>query len=352
MLGLPWKPPASNTLSSAQNPSSNFEALRFEYNINTSALGAGAYGTVFNGAKRNSSPIVAVKRTPVDRHESIAKTTLREINILTTLKHKNIATILDVYHTFDFTYVIMEHCGHDLAELIRRTPREKIDVQGITFQVLEGIWYAHCNRIYHRDLKPANIMVSPDQRAVKVCDFGLSRPVQDPFSKTPEIVTLPYRAPELLICAERERHGAKVDIWSIGCIMGEMLLGKQIFIDPLDDFSELALLAKIAKVLGKRVVFGEDDFRVEDDGDGSIDRLSTLFDPLLDESAFQLLKSMLMFDPDERCTAKRALRHAYFDSIRPSDAPFRKGYHTSPEDFERMRESGNAELYRQVFAKC
>nr|XP_045622178.1 cyclin-dependent kinase 2-like isoform X2 [Procambarus clarkii] len=180
-------------------------------------------------------------------------------------------------------------------------------------QLLRGIAFCHTRRILHRDLKPQNLLIDA-KGSIKLADFGLARAFCLPVrAYTHEVVTLWYRAPEILLGAKN--YCTAVDMWSLGAIFAEMLTRKALF--PGD--SEIDQLFRIFRTLGTP---GEQDWpgvtqlpdykstfpRWEVDASNSLAQLV----PCLDDSGRQLLLSMLTYYPRERVTAKHALLHPYF----------------------------------------
>lgn len=183
-------------------------------------------------------------------------------------------------------------------------------------QLLRGIAFCHANRILHRDLKPQNLLIDA-RGSIKLADFGLARAFCLPLRVyTHEVVTLWYRAPEILLGAKN--YCTAVDMWSLGAIFAEMLTRKALF--PGD--SEIDQLFRIFRTLGTP---GEEDWpgvtqlpdykssfpRWEVDAESSIAQLV----PLLNEEGRCLLLAMLKYDPRQRITAKSALYHPFFEPL-------------------------------------
>lgn len=187
-------------------------------------------------------------------------------------------------------------------------------VKSFLFQLLTGVAYCHHHRVLHRDLKPQNLLINREGE-LKLADFGLARAFGIPVrSYTHEVVTLWYRAPDVLLGSRK--YSTPVDIWSIGCIFAEMVNGSPLFTGT----SEETQLETIFRHLGtpNEITFPgiselpdwRDNFAVYPAPQG----LKGLV-PKLEQSGVDLLESMLIYDPTQRITAQEARHHSFFDSL-------------------------------------
>jgi len=190
-------------------------------------------------------------------------------------------------------------------------------VKSFLYQLLKGISVVHEHRILHRDLKPQNLLISK-KGDLKLADFGLARAFGIPVrGYSNEVVTLWYRAPDVLLGSKK--YSTEIDIWSAGCIFGEMSTGKPLF----PGNSPGNQLIKIFKGLGtptEEILPGLTKLpNYKNDcpnftGVG----LKTIVTGL-DEDGYDLLLKMLVYDPHKRITANTALQHQYFSSLKASD---------------------------------
>nr|CAI5848543.1 unnamed protein product [Callosobruchus analis] len=172
--------------------------------------------------------------------EGFPITSLREINTLLKGQHPNIVTVREIVvgSNMDKIFIVMDYVEHDLKSLME-TMRQ---IKCLLKQLLTAVAHLHDNWILHRDLKTSNLLLS-HKGILKVGDFGLAREYGSPLKAyTPIVVTLWYRAPELLLCAKE--YSTPIDIWSVGCIFAELLLMNALFPGK----SEVDQLNRIFKV--------------------------------------------------------------------------------------------------------
>eukprot|EP01002_Notosolenus_urceolatus_P003264 NODE_1859_length_1275_cov_26.038336_g1539_i0.p1 GENE.NODE_1859_length_1275_cov_26.038336_g1539_i0~~NODE_1859_length_1275_cov_26.038336_g1539_i0.p1 ORF type:complete len:329 (-),score=97.43 NODE_1859_length_1275_cov_26.038336_g1539_i0:287-1273(-) len=280
-------------------------------------IGEGTYGVVYKCEDKAAGRIVALKKIRLEAEdEGVPSTAIREISILKALRHPNVVDLVDVISHPKKLYLVFEYLDNDLKRYMskREGPLSSRQVRQFTYQLLDGLAFCHSNRIIHRDLKPQNLLVTSDGTAVKLCDFGLARAFQMPLhTYTHEVVTLWYRAPEILLGATH--YAPAVDVWSVGCIMAEMASKKPLFSGD----SEIDQLFKMFKVLGtpndtlwSGVTELKDYCAQFPSWRGQ--PLATLL-PMMEPKAIDLLGRMLTYDPAHRISAKEALNHPYFADL-------------------------------------
>ncbi|KAI6176563.1 Mitogen-activated protein kinase [Aphelenchoides bicaudatus] len=203
-------------------------------------LGKGAYGIVWKATDRRSQDTVALKKIfDAFRNQTDAQRTFREIMFLQEFgRHPNIIKLFNILRAENDRdiYLVFEFMEADLHNVIKKmTILKDIHKQYIMCQLFRAIRYLHSGNVLHRDLKPSNVLLDADCR-VKLADFGLARSLSqlDDFPEgqhmpelTEYVATRWYRSPEILLAAKRYTKG--VDMWSLGCILGEMLLGRALF---------------------------------------------------------------------------------------------------------------------------
>ncbi|KAL9656548.1 hypothetical protein ABK040_005310 [Willaertia magna] len=305
------------------NPAERYEML--------DKLGEGTYGVVYQAKDRLTNQIVAIKKIRLEHEdEGVPSTSIREISLLKEMRHPNVVNLVEVIHGDNNLQLVFEFIDQDLKKYMNEFKRTEGDkkkripipmniIKSCMYQTLKGIAFCHSQRIIHRDLKPQNILVKkggPDL-ILKLADFGLARAFQLPCGKlTHEVVTLWYRAPEILLGSEK--YSTPVDIWSIGCIFAELVNGTALF--PAD--SEIDMLFKIFQLLGTPT---EETWQ----GVNSLKNFANFNNKYpkwkgnhlkaccsrLDDLGIDLLVRMLEYQPNKRITAKEALNHPFFDDL-------------------------------------
>jgi serine/threonine protein kinase len=194
-------------------------------------LGEGTFGTVRLAIRKSDLRRYAVKFSPIARDEGIPATAMREISNLRIIQSPYVVGLCDVLMTDDHIAVVMDFCDVNLREFITSSNNSRIPgplVVKFTRQLTSGLNHCHSNRIIHRDIKPQNILVDRANEIVRLADFGLTRQtlMDKETPLTPEVVTLWYRSPELLLSRS---YSWSVDVWSLGCVVGEMAGGRAMF---------------------------------------------------------------------------------------------------------------------------
>lgn len=289
---------------------------RIDHYLKLEKLGEGTYGVVYKSRDVNTGDIVALKRIRLESdEEGVPSTTIREIALLKELNHPNIVTLREVLNSDSKLTLVFEYCEYDLRKYIDMKHR-KLEIPIIKrflFQLLAGIAFCHSRHILHRDLKPQNLFIT-NSLVLKIGDFGLARAYGIPVRTfTHEVVTLWYRAPDVLM--GNKRYLNPIDIWSCGCILAEMVIGRPLFPGTSDGDE----LIRIFKLLGTptpatwpsivdcphyKPTFASYPPR----------SLATAV-PGLDPLGLDLLQKMLIYDPTRRITAMDALSHPWFVDV-------------------------------------
>ncbi|AAW45506.1 hypothetical protein CNBH0400 [Cryptococcus deneoformans B-3501A] len=304
-------------------------------------LGQGAYGCVSSARNSSTGETCAVKKvTNVFQKKILTKRCLRELRLLHHFRgHKNITCLYDMDIVFDppgsgqfrEVYLYEELMEADLHAIIRSgQPLSDAHFQSFLYQTLCGLKYIHSANVLHRDLKPGNLLVNADCE-LKICDFGLARGFQPGAVQTDQgqagfmteyVATRWYRAPEIMLSFAN--YTSSIDMWSVGCILAELLGGKPIF--KGEDYVDQ--LNKILNLLGTPT---EDTLRRvgsprAQDYIRSLPikprvKFETLY-PNASPLALDLLSKLLTFDPAKRYGCEEALEHQYLAVWHdPADEP-------------------------------
>ncbi|XP_030440184.2 cyclin-dependent kinase G-2 [Syzygium oleosum] len=298
----------------------------FEYE-RLNKINEGTYGVVYRARDKKTGEIVALKKVKMNKQDSdggFPLTSLREINILLSLNHPSVVGVKEVVMgDADSIFMVMEYMEHDLKGLMetRKRPFSTSEVKCLMLQLLEGVKYLHDNWVLHRDFKTSNLLLN-NKGELKICDFGLSRQYGSPLKPyTPLVVTMWYRAPELLLGAKQ--YSTAIDMWSIGCIMAEMLASEPLF----KGNSEVNQLDKIFRTLGtpsekiwpgfselpgSKANFVKQPYNLLRKKFPAASFTGTT---VLSESGFDLLNRLLTYDPEMRITADEALEHDWFCEV-------------------------------------
>lgn len=259
---------------------------------------------------------VALKKIKVEAEdEGVPSTAIREISLLKELNHPTIVRLHEVVHAENKLYLVFEFLNHDLKKYIDSQPGglDKMLIKSYMYQLLKGIEFCHAHRILHRDLKPQNLLI--DQKGnIKLADFGLARAFGIPVrTYTHEVVTLWYRAPEILLGARQ--YACPVDIWSLGTIFAEMVTLRPLF--PGD--SEIDELYRIFRQFGTPTEATWPGVSQLPDYKPTFPKWAgkTLFETVVgvDAHGEDLMQKMMYYEPCRRVTAKAALHHPYFDDL-------------------------------------
>ncbi|KAL7408372.1 hypothetical protein ABVT39_022357 [Epinephelus coioides] len=379
---------------------------------NLSPVGSGAYGSVCSAYDEKSGLKIAVKKLSRPFQSIIhAKRTYRELRLLKHMKHENVIGLLDVFtpatslEEFNDVYLVTHLMGADLNNIVKCQKLTDDHVQFLIYQILRGLKYIHSADIIHRDLKPSNLAVNEDCE-LKILDFGLARHTDDEM--TGYVATRWYRAPEIML--NWMHYNMTVDIWSVGCIMAELLTGQTLFPGTDRILPQLSLPCKYKMAPWSRapLIFSESDSSfgccashpLSPDPTLSIppvflhvsavdiDQLKLIMTlvgtpgpellmKISSESArnyinslahmpkrnfadvfiganplaVDLLEKMLVLDTDKRITASEALAHPYFAQYHdPDDEPEAEPYDQSFESRELEIEEWKRLTYEEVLS--
>jgi len=285
-----------------------------------------AYGIVWKATEKKTRQTVALKKIfDAFQNATDAQRTFREIMFLQELHdHPNIVTLLNVMKADNDNdiYLVFEYMETDLHAVIRANILEDVHKQYIIYQLLKALKYMHSGGIIHRDLKPSNLLLN-SECFLEVADFGLARSIatlENPDTPSPVlteyVATRWYRAPEILLGSTSYTKG--VDIWSVGCILAELLSGGPLF----PGSSTMNQLDRILQITGRP---NEEDIEAINSPftvtmleslppGNNRTKLSDLF-PHASKEALDLLDKSLQFNPQKRISCEEALEHPYLSEF-------------------------------------
>eukprot|EP01147_Barroeca_monosierra_P003061 gene3061-5838_t len=293
-------------------------------------IGEGAYGVVCSAVDVATQEKVAIKKITPFEHQTYCQRTLREIKILTRFRHENIIDIRRLIggpriEDMDEIYIVQGLMETDLFKLLRSQRLSNDHVCYFMYQLLRGLKYIHSANVIHRDLKPSNLLLNTNCD-LKICDFGLSR-IADPRMNlqgvlTEYVATRWYRAPEIML--NSRAYTKAIDMWSVGCILAEMLGNRPLF--PGNHY--LNQLRRIFEIIGSpseedlQCILNEKAKRYVMSLPFSSRKPLNLLYPHADPLVLDLLSKMLIFNPDKRITVEEAMLHPYLEQYHdPSDEP-------------------------------
>lgn len=337
-------------------------------------ISSGTYGRVYKAVGRQGQPgEFAIKKFKPDKegeqsYVGISQSAIREMALCSELSHPNVIRLVETILEDKCIFMVFEYAEHDLLQIIHhhtQQPRHPIPpstIKSIMFQLLNGCQYLHTNWVLHRDLKPANIMVT-SAGEIKIGDLGLARlfwkPLHALFSGDKVVVTIWYRAPELLLGSKH--YTPATDMWAVGCIFAELLSLRPIFkgeeakmdnkktvpfqrnqmqkivdimglptkdrwplLPSMPDYTQLVTLQpplggqhhghhynhhRQALNTGHLEKWYYNTINQVSAGSGAAPPLASL-----GKEGYELLAGLLVYNPEKRLTAEQALQHPFFST--------------------------------------
>lgn len=319
----------NHTISCSWGPS-----LKSEYE-NKEQLGRGTFGYVYKAVHKKTKKVYAIKSFNMKMElDGFPKTAIQEIIWLKQLRHKNIVNLYDVIvdkakdkNRFrGGVHLVLEFVPFDLSGIMEYMPRLGDNhIKCYLNQLLQAVHFMHSRYVINRDIKPANILISYNHQ-LKLADWGLAREFNPLYLKrekmTERVVTIWYRSPDLLLGCKH--YGVGVDIWSVGCVFGEMLINKVVFpargsgrTQEPKAMDQLKLIWDTIGGWDDQSWPGHKKLPYWHVNEQNLAEVPNTLRPQVrkargDPSALDLLDKLLCPDPKQRIHAKAATLHEYF----------------------------------------
>lgn len=289
-------------------------------------LGVGTFGVVYQAQVIETGEIVAIKSMKVNEKD-------REIQILRELDgHPNIVAFKGAFLSKEEAEgepklnLVLEFLSDTLHRVIKHSnainkPMDSLRIKVYTFQLMRVLNYMHLQGIVHCDIKPQNLLIDGKSHTLKLCDFGTARhSVFGEEGLRPYVCSRYYRAPELIFGSTT--YNTSVDLWSAGCVYGEMMLGQPVFTGK-DGINQLLEIFKVLGTPSSSQVQAMNPMYPEYNFSPAVSPLSwEVIFPLhsQDAAALSLAGALLTYDPSSRATPMEALLHDYFTFLRSKSA--------------------------------
>ena len=290
--------------------------------------GIGAFGKVYIATLKNSNKKVAVKTVFQDKNYKN-----RELSIMQELNHPNIIKLLGFYYTDarennpkasknDVNLnCIMDYIPETLSHLISKNKKENTDFNPIimkllSFQLLKSIGYMQSKGICHRDIKPSNVLIDPYDYTLKICDFGCAKILVKDQENISYICSRYYRPPELVLGANF--YTCQVDVWSIGCVIAELVLKKPIFAGS-NSKNQMVEIMKILGTPNKNQIYNMNPHIKSNVKFMKLPKKNwkDVFNgKIRDDNYIDLVSKLIVYEPDKRLKPYEALCHSYFDELK------------------------------------
>ncbi|ODV65532.1 ser/thr protein kinase [Hyphopichia burtonii NRRL Y-1933] len=284
-------------------------------------VGHGSFGVVFQTQILPSNEIAAIKRVLQDKRFKN-----RELQIMKLIHHRNIVDLKYYFYTNNdkqelYLNLILEFVPETLYKashyyVLKRLSMPQLEVKLYTYQMLRALNYIHSQGICHRDIKPQNLLINSETGELKLCDFGSAKILNPNEPNVAYICSRYYRAPELIFGATN--YTTKIDVWSAGCVMAELILGQPLFPGELG----IDQLVEIIKILGtpskEQIKNMNPNYMEHKFPQIKPIPLTKIFKKMSND-CIQFLIKILQYSPIDRISCIEALSDEYFDELRNSN---------------------------------
>merc|ERR1719253_492602 len=289
-------------------------------------IGNGTFGIVYSAHIVETDETVAIKKVFVDRRYRN-----RELQLWREMRHPNIVTLKHAFYTSGdspdelYLNMVMEYVPETVYCVMKRFCKQKqqmpkVLVQLYTYQASRALAHLHASSVVHRDIKPQNLLVDANRgHLLKLCDFGsAARLGNNRPALVAYICSRYYRAPELIFGATN--YTTAVDLWSIGCVLAEMIRGRPLFpgengVDQLVEIVKVLGAPSKTQVLAMNPQYFNFSFpNIAACSWGAVFRRD------VSQDLAELLGGFLQYDPEARIHPLEACAHPCFDELRQEHA--------------------------------
>ena len=291
----------------------------FTYNADK-VIDKGTFGVVYQATIAETGETVAIKKVLQDRRYKN-----RELQIMKELSHPNVITLRHAFYTTGnnsdelYLNVVMDYMPDTVYRVVRHYSKmhqrmPMLLVKLYAYQLMRGIGYVHATGICHRDIKPQNLLVDTTRHNLKICDLGSAKKLIRGEPNVSYICSRYYRAPELIFGATE--YDTRIDVWSNGCGIGEMILGQPMFpgesgVDQLVEIIKILGTPTREQILAMNPNYTE--FKFPQIKPHTCERL---FRNKAPAEAIDFVSSLLVYVPSQRPKPYESLLHPFFDELR------------------------------------
>jgi len=282
-------------------------------------IGNGSFGVIYQARVAETGEVVAVKKVYQDRRYKN-----RELQIMQEINHCNIVTLKYSFLTHDspeevYLNLVMDYVPETIYRVFKQYKKQKqhfppLLIKLYSFQMFRALAYLHSLNILHRDFKPQNLLVDKMSHILKVCDFGSSKKLNKGENNVAYICSRYYRAPELVFGSTN--YDGAIDVWSAGCIIGELLLGEPLFPGDSTMDQMIEIIKKLGTPTQEEILEMNPKAQQQKFPKIPPKPWSKVFKTKVDPLVLDLLEKVLMYNPHKRLTAVEALAHPYFEELR------------------------------------
>jgi len=289
-------------------------------------IGSGSFGVVYKAVQIQTRQTVAIKKVREDRRYKN-----RELAIMKVVKHPNIVTLMDCFYSKIqrdiYLNLVMEYIPETLYVTIRNHAKAGQCIpfaltKLYAYQICRALSYCHQRQICHRDIKPQNLLLDPESHTLKLCDFGSAKRLKENEPNVSYICSRYYRAPELIF--ESSYYSTSIDLWSLGCVVGELFLGTPLFqgdksVDQLVEIIKVLGTPTKEEIMAMNSEYTQTKFPVVKALPWKVVFSGVTFENKpVPQDGIDLISQFLIFTPQQRSRGFDALAHPYFDELRQS----------------------------------